>query len=236
VELLEKAQEKVESTEPQIQGEVLEILRHDNPLLREKSLPYVGDIVSDTETKQLIADMIATMQAAGAVGLAAIQVGVNVRILVVQDEKREPYVVINPAVQELDEEKVRETEGCLSYPGLFIQVWRPASVVIKCLSGTGEPVTIAADKLLGRAILHEIDHLDGVLFVDRIPKVMRQGLTKKMEVHERQLKAFIKNKKEQQAKLQKLIAKYQRAFDSQPKAEEAPVTEPQEPSHSAPTA
>ncbi len=208
MELLDKLQEKIEQSEEKIVGEPIEILRYDNPLLRQKSDPYVGDIVTDTDTKKLIADMIATMQYAGAVGLAAIQVGVPLRILIVQDEKRDPYIVINPSIQEVSEDKVREVEGCLSFPGLFMPVWRPVSVVVKCLDSEGKGVTITADKLLGRAIVHEIDHLDGVLFTDRVPKILRQGFQKKLEIHKRNVDAFNKKQYEQHAKIQEMIAKY----------------------------
>lgn len=205
MQLLENLQEKMEKPELE-PGRPMEIVKYDNPLLRTKSEPYVGDIVSDTEMQQLIADMIATMQNANAVGLAAIQVGVPTRILIVQDEKREPHVVINPVVVEEDEEKVHMTEGCLSFPGLFMQVWRPASVVVKCLNMEGKAVTVAADNLLGRAIIHEIDHLDGVLFTDRVPKVLSTQARKKMELHKRHLNAYLKNQKKSQAKIKKLLA------------------------------
>lgn len=210
MQVLDELKEKVEGTKEPLVGNVLEIVKHDNPFLREKSKPYLGDITTDTETQQLIADMLKTMQAYNAVGLAAVQVGVAVTILVVQDETRNPHIIINPVIVEEDEQKVHMVEGCLSFPGVFKPVWRAASVVVKYMDQDGKPVTAQADNLLGRAILHEMDHLNGILLTDRIPKVQKADVRRALELHDRKLARFKREQKERAEKMRKLLDKMEK--------------------------
>lgn len=146
-----------------------------DPVLREKAAPVA--CVTD-EIRTLIADMFDTMYAEEGVGLAAPQVGVGQRVIVVdpRDEDIEPFALVNPEIAELGEELVRDEEGCLSIPGLKEIVERPATVRVEALNIEGERVSIAADHLLARILQHEVDHLDGILFVDRVSALKRKLL------------------------------------------------------------
>lgn len=146
-----------------------------DPVLREKAAPVAS--VTD-EIRTLIADMFDTMYAEEGVGLAAPQVGVGQRVIVVdpRDEDIEPFALVNPEIAELGEELVRDEEGCLSIPGLKEIVERPATVRVEALNIEGERVSIAADHLLARILQHEVDHLDGILFVDRVSALKRKLL------------------------------------------------------------
>ncbi|HSM09401.1 MAG TPA: peptide deformylase [Gemmatimonadota bacterium] len=134
----------------------------------------------DDEVRMLIDDLTDTMYAEEGIGLAAPQVGVPLRVFVydVQDPEIEPGALINPRIVEA-EGSVRESEGCLSIPGLTEIVERSARVVVEGLDREGEPVRIEADGLLSRCLQHERDHLDGVLFVDRVSPLKRKMLLKK---------------------------------------------------------
>jgi len=150
-------------------------------VLREKASPV--DVVTD-ETRLLIQDMFDTMYDAEGIGLAAPQVGISQRILVVDvaeedREERHVHALVNPVVVEASRETGKETEGCLSIPGLEETVTRPLRVVVEALSPDGEPVRIEADGLLARALQHEMDHLDGVLFIDRLSSLKRGILLRK---------------------------------------------------------
>lgn len=149
-------------------------------VLREKASP-VGAVTD--ETRLLIRDMFDTMYDAEGIGLAAPQVGVSQRILVVdvadEDEERHVHALINPVVVEASRETGKETEGCLSMPGLEETVTRSLEVAVEALSPEGEPVRIEADGLLARALQHEVDHLDGVLFIDRLSSLKRGILLRK---------------------------------------------------------
>jgi peptide deformylase len=146
-----------------------------DPVLREKAAPV--ERVTD-EIHALIGDMFDTMYAEEGVGLAAPQVGVGERVIVIdpRDEAIEPFALINPEIVQLGEEVVRDEEGCLSIPGLKEIVERPASVRIEAIGIAGEPVLIEAAGLLARILQHEIDHLEGVLFIDRVSALKRKLL------------------------------------------------------------
>ena len=135
----------------------------------------------DHDLRRLVRDMFETMYAAEGIGLAGPQVGVNRRVIVVDvgDEESAPMALINPAVVEASGERDRAEEGCLSIPGVAGVVERATRVVVEGLSETGEPVRVEADGLLGRCLQHEIDHLDGVLFVDRLSPLTRNMVLKK---------------------------------------------------------
>jgi peptide deformylase len=126
----------------------------------------------------LARDMIETMREAPGVGLAGPQVGVLERIFVWEVED-EHGVVINPVMVESSDETVEEEEGCLSLPGLYYPVARAARVVVEGVDETGAPVRLEADGLLARVCQHEMDHLDGVLFIDRLDEeTKREALTR----------------------------------------------------------
>lgn len=149
------------------------ILFADDPILRKKA-QRVKRI--DASIQNLIDDMIDTMRAANGVGLAAPQIGVSQRVIVVeippdeQDPASRPqlYTLINPEIIKASEEKQIADEGCLCLPNYVGQVPRAASVIVKARDRKGKEVRIHGTALLARALQHEIDHLDGILFVDRI--------------------------------------------------------------------
>jgi peptide deformylase len=159
---------------------VRDIIQLPDPKLRLKSAP-VTEI--DEETRRLIADMFETMYDAPGVGLAAIQVGVPKRLVTVdvapKEAEREPRVFINPEITWASEEKNVHEEGCLSIPEYYEEVERPERVRVRFLDETGEAREIEADGMLATCLQHEIDHLDGVLFIDHLSRLKRERVTKK---------------------------------------------------------
>lgn len=158
---------------------ILDILHFPDPRLRQICTP----IESVTpEIRQLADDMLETMYVAPGIGLAAIQVNVLKRLIVVDvsEDKSTPLCLINPEIisTEGDEEM---QEGCLSVPGFFETVRRAESIRVKALDRNGEPIEFDADGLLAVCIQHEIDHLNGKLFVDYLSALKRQRIRKKLE-------------------------------------------------------
>jgi peptide deformylase len=146
-----------------------------DPVLRAPAEP-VAEITEGV--RRLIADMLDTMYAAEGIGLAAPQVGVGQRILVIDlHEPEQPaFALINPELLDASAETDRAEEGCLSIPGLREIVERPARVRVRGLSPEGTQVELAAEGLLARVLQHEIDHLDGILFIDRVSPIKRRML------------------------------------------------------------
>lgn len=157
---------------------VREIRLLGDPVLRQEAEPV--DVVDD-EVRQLMDDMLETMYDADGVGLAAPQVGVSRRVIVVdvRDPDVPPFGLVNPVIVERSEEVARAEEGCLSIPGVSEIVERSASVVVEALDRDGNPVRIAAQGLLARALQHEVDHLDGILFFDRVSPLKRNMILKR---------------------------------------------------------
>jgi peptide deformylase len=153
---------------------VLGIRLFPDPVLREAAAP-VADV--DDAVRKLIADMGETMRAAPGVGLAAPQVGVQRRVLVYSIGPEEPiHALVNPEIVERSGETVAD-EGCLSIPELSYPVARAQSIVVRALDGEGRSSSYAAEDFEARVIQHEIDHLDGVLFIDRLmPAARRDAL------------------------------------------------------------
>ena len=153
---------------------VLEIRQYPDTVLKARSKP-VGDITTELQT--LIDDMIETMYAAPGVGLAAPQVGVSLRLAVIDTSVGEDegalMVLINPEVLYAEGE-IEDEEGCLSIPGYNANVRRFAEVKVRALDRDGQPFEVFGDDLLSRALQHEIDHLDGILFIDHISPLKRQ--------------------------------------------------------------
>ena len=156
---------------------ILEIKEYGEPVLREKALP-VKEITP--EMLNLIKDMAETMYADSGVGLAAPQVGVSKRIILVDGEEDGLIVLINPVIIKSEGEVVEE-EGCLSLPGIYSQVRRSSKVTVKALNENGDPIEITKEDLISRALQHEIDHLNGILFIDRIGRLERQVLLNKLK-------------------------------------------------------
>lgn len=130
---------------------------------------------------RLVADMFETMYEAHGIGLAAPQVGLSERLIVVdvKEEGSHPMALLNPTVVESGAARDRVEEGCLSIPGVAATVERPTSVVVEATDAKGQPVRIQAEGMLARCLQHEIDHLDGVLFIDRISPIKRKMLLAK---------------------------------------------------------
>jgi peptide deformylase len=159
---------------------VREIRLLGDPVLRAEARP-VAEITA--ETLVLIDDMLETMYAADGVGLAAPQVGVGVRVMVAdsREDGRAPVALVNPQILERSEDTERGEEGCLSIPGVTDIVERAARVVIEGRGRDGQVRRVEADGLLARILQHEIDHLDGVLFFDRLSPLKRRMLLKRWE-------------------------------------------------------
>jgi peptide deformylase len=164
---------------------VLEILEFPDPRLRTKAKPVAQ--VSNT-TRTLIADMFDTMYEAPGIGLAATQVNVHERILVidVSEDKSDPRVFINPEITVLDSDLGEYDEGCLSVPGFYETVHRPKKIRVTALGKDGSEFTAELEGLLAICLQHEVDHLDGKLFVDYISPLKRQRIRKKLEKTHRQ--------------------------------------------------
>ncbi|RJP21764.1 MAG: peptide deformylase [Deltaproteobacteria bacterium] len=147
-----------------------DILVYPDPFLARKAAPVTA---VDDRVRTLIRDMFDTMYESEGIGLAAPQVGVGKRVIVLDvspvEEGVAPMAIVNPEIVGTEGETVLGVEGCLSIPGVQGEVPRPEVVVVRGLDGQGEPVRVRAEGILSRALQHEIDHLDGVLFIDRIP-------------------------------------------------------------------
>jgi peptide deformylase len=167
----------------------LKILEFPDPRLRTKATPV--DVVDD-ELRTLIDDMFETMYAAPGIGLAATQVNVHRRLLItdVSADKSEPYVLINPEILEKDGVTYTD-EGCLSVPGYYEEGQRAEHIRVRFLDRDGEAQEIEARGLLAVCIQHEIDHLDGKLFVDYLSEAKRQRIRKKIEKERRHATAAV---------------------------------------------
>ena len=161
----------------------LKILEFPDPRLRTRATPV--DAVDD-ELRRLIGDMFETMYEAPGIGLAATQVDVHKRLLVadVSPDKSEPHVLINPEILEKDGVTVTD-EGCLSVPGYYEEVERAQHIRVRFLDRDGEPREMEAEGLLAVCIQHEMDHLEGKLFVDYLSESKRQRIRKKLEKERR---------------------------------------------------
>jgi peptide deformylase len=164
---------------------VLEILEFPDTRLRTQAEPVA--LVTDA-TRALIDDMLETMYAAPGVGLAATQVNVHQRLLVmdISDDKRQPQVFINPQITVLDPELGEYDEGCLSVPGFYETICRPQRVAVSALGRDGKPFTCELEGLAAVCLQHEIDHLNGKLFVDYLSPLKRQRIRKKLEKDQRE--------------------------------------------------
>ena len=154
-------------------------------LLGDPVLRRAADEVTsfDDELRKLVRDMFETMYHAEGIGLAAPQIGLSKRIIVVDlrhdEEPEQRIAIVNPQVVWASDETEKEAEGCLSIPGLEEVVERPAAVHVEGFHPTGEPLRVEADELFARALQHEIDHVEGVLFLDRVTPLKRRMLLKK---------------------------------------------------------
>ncbi|PIE82941.1 MAG: peptide deformylase [Candidatus Contendobacter odensis] len=157
----------------------LSILHFPDPRLRKLALSVE---TVDESVRTLVDDMLETMYVAPGIGLAATQVDVHKRVIVIDisEEKNQPLILINPTLLAHDG-GIESTEGCLSIPGFFEKVRRAESVRVSALDREGEPFELDAKGLLAVCIQHEIDHLDGKLFIDHISTLKRDRIRKKLE-------------------------------------------------------
>lgn len=163
---------------------ILNILHFPDPRLRKPAEPIIE---VTAEIRQLAADMLETMYDAPGIGLAANQVNVQKRIIVIDisDDKHDPLVLINPEILSREGERDFE-EGCLSVPEAYETVTRADRVRVSALNLDGEPMEFDAEGLLATCVQHEIDHLDGKLFVDYLSNLKRQRIKKRLEKHQKQ--------------------------------------------------
>ena len=157
---------------------VLKVRKYGDPVLRRAAEP-VGEVTQ--EIRLIIADMTETMYDEVGIGLAAPQVGIPKRLIVIADEEgRGVQALLNPAIVDRGGEMTGE-EGCLSIPGVFAPVTRAAWVKVEARAVDGKPLTINARGLRSRVLQHEIDHLDGVLFIDRVDPMVRDRIKRKIK-------------------------------------------------------
>ena len=157
------------------------ILIEPNKILRQisKSVEKVGDV-----ERALMDDMLDTMYDAPGIGLAAIQIGIPKRIIVMDiskdENKKEPRYFVNPVIKNRNEEKAKYEEGCLSVPDQFAEIERPNSCEVEYLDYNGKKQLLKADGLLATCIQHEMDHLEGILFIDYLSKLKKSMIIKKL--------------------------------------------------------
>ena len=182
----------------------MEIITLPNPILKRKSNPI--DKV-DNKIKTLMDKMLATMYKAPGIGLAAPQIGINKRLIVMdtsprpglkryQEEKIEqkeeikpnPIQMANPELIWISEKKEKDEEGCLSIPGVMGEVTRPSSCKVKYLDRNGESKKLLAEGLLARCIQHEIDHINGILFIDHLSKTKKDMILRKIKKQQKETK------------------------------------------------
>ena len=157
------------------------ILTEPDPIPRKKCEPLEK---VDTETKKLMDDMLETMYAAPGIGLAAIQVGILKRLVVIDiskgEEEKKPMFLINPQIIHRSKKTSIYEEGCLSLPGQFAEIERPAECTLKYIDYNGKEKELKADGLLATCIQHEVDHLNGILFIDYLSKLKKDMAIKKL--------------------------------------------------------
>lgn len=160
-----------------------QILHYPDPRLRRKA-ERVGAVTDDI--RALIADLAETMYNAPGIGLAATQVGVAQRVVVIDlsEERNQLLVLLNPEICAAEGQQIME-EGCLSVPGIFEPVTRAGQVKVRALDRDGRPLELDATGLLASCVQHEIDHLDGKVFVDHLSRLKQQRIRKKLEKHQR---------------------------------------------------
>ena len=157
------------------------ILTEPDPILRKKCEPLEK---VDIETKKLMDDMLETMYAAPGIGLAAIQVGILKRLVVIDiskgEEEKKPVFLINPQIIHQSKKTSIYEEGCLSLPGQFAEIERPAECTLKYIDYNGKEKELKADGLLATCVQHEVDHLNGILFIDYLSKLKKDMIIKKL--------------------------------------------------------
>ena len=168
------------------------ILTIPDPILRKISQP-VNKV--DKEIKNLMDDMLETMYGAPGIGLAAVQIGILKRVIVIdlskENEKKNPIFIVNPEIIFKSDDLVSYEEGCLSIPNQFAEIKRPNTCKIKFLNYEGEQKELKADGLLATCIQHEIDHINGVLFIDYLSKLKKDLIIKKVKKQKKEINRVV---------------------------------------------
>tara|TARA_Y100000996_G_scaffold316209_1_gene252404 strand:- start:8688 stop:9209 length:522 start_codon:yes stop_codon:yes gene_type:complete len=168
------------------------IIIEPDPILRKTSEPIEK---VDNSIRKLMQEMLETMYAAPGIGLAAVQVGILKRLIVIDiskdKEKKEPLFLINPEILEKSETTSIYEEGCLSLPEQFAEIERPAECSLKYLDLNGNQKNLKATGLLSTCIQHEVDHLNGVLFIDYLSKLKKDMIIKKLVKHKKEIEKII---------------------------------------------
>ncbi len=163
-----------------------------DPILRKKSEP-LEEVNNDT--RKLLDEMLQTMYAAPGIGLAAVQIGILKRIIVVdvskKDEEKKPIFLINPKIIFKSKETSLFEEGCLSLPGYFAEIERPAKCKVEYIDYNGKQTELEAEGLLSTCIQHEVDHLNGVLFIDYLSKLKKDMIIKKLKKQKKEIEKAI---------------------------------------------
>ena len=170
---------------------IRKILTEPDPFLRQKSLDVS---VVNNETRELMDDMLETMYDAPGIGLAAIQVGIPKRIIVIdlsKEEEKRPLYFINPKIILKSNNNATYEEGCLSVPGQFAEIDRPDRCHINYLDYNGEKQELKAEGLLATCIQHEMDHLEGILFIDYLSKLKKSFIVKKLSKNKKSLERIV---------------------------------------------
>ena len=168
------------------------ILTEPNKILRQvsKQVEKVGD-----EEKKIMDDMLETMYAAPGIGLAAVQIGILRRLVVIDiskgEEKKKPIFLINPSIVYQSKKTSVYEEGCLSLPGQFAEIERPAECTIRYIDYNGKEKELKADGLLATCIQHEVDHLNGILFIDYLSKLKKDMIIKKLVKQKKEIERVI---------------------------------------------
>tara|TARA_Y100001970_G_scaffold272047_1_gene368257 strand:- start:1901 stop:2425 length:525 start_codon:yes stop_codon:yes gene_type:complete len=171
---------------------IKKILTEPNKILRQVSLPV--DKVTKKE-QELMDDMLETMYHANGIGLAAIQIGIPKRIIVMDitknEDKKKPMYFVNPVIKNKNKDLATYEEGCLSVPNQFAEVDRPATCEVEYLDYNGEIRILNADGLLATCIQHEMDHLEGILFIDYLSKLKKSMIIKKLSKQKKNSEALV---------------------------------------------
>ncbi len=171
---------------------IRKILTEPNKILREKSIKVEK---VDTDLQKLMDDMLETMYAAPGIGLAAIQVGIPKRVIVMdisgKDEPKNPMYFVNPEIIDKSNNNSTYEEGCLSVPGQFAEIDRPDKCHLRYLDYFGNQKEIKAEGMLATCIQHEIDHLEGILFIDYLSKLKKTMIVKKLSKQKKELERIV---------------------------------------------
>ena len=170
---------------------IRKILTEPDKILRQVSKPVEG---VGNEEQNLMRDMLDTMYAAKGIGLAAIQVGIPKRIIVIdlnKDEKKNPMYFVNPIIKQKNSVNSIYEEGCLSVPGQFAEIERPDKCHVKYLDYYGQPKEIQTQGMLATCIQHEMDHLEGILFIDYLSKLKKSMIVKKLSKQKKALERIV---------------------------------------------